>query len=168
MRLPVMLAVALLLAALPFAPWADDDEQRPDTWLRGADDEGARFERLERYLGGFSAAMREVGERYERTWEALQRGNTELAEYHWEKIGDAIRGGYLKRPGRQANSDALFLDTAWPEALEAIRSGDPERAWRGFAKGRRACLQCHGAEGVEFMNDQPIFTDLAVPDTAED
>ena len=114
MRLPMLLAVALLLAAVPFAPWADNDEQRPDTWLRGADDDGARFERLERYLGGFSAAMREVGARYERTWEALQR------------------------------------------------------AWRGFAKGRRACLQCHGAEGVEFMNDQPIFTALVVPDPGED
>lgn len=156
--------IALSLAAIA----GDDHDERPDTWLLGAEDDAQRFERLESYLGGFSGAMWEVGERYRHTWEALQRDNTELAAYHWEKIGGAIRGGYLKRPGRQANSDALFLDEAWPKALEAIRSGDTGRAWQGFAKGREACMRCHQAEDVSFMNDQPLFTDLPLPGSASD
>ena len=164
MRVCLLIAAATLSLVLPAALPASDESERPDTWLRGADDDVARFERLERYLGGFSGAMWEVGQRYRHTWEALERGNTELAVYHWEKIGDAIRGGYLKRPARRANSDALFLDTAWSEALEAMRSGDEQRAWRGFAQGREACMQCHQAENVGFMNDQPLFTDLPVPE----
>ena len=35
-------------------------------------------------------------------------------------------------------------------------------------QARDACMACHVAEDVKFMNDQPIFTDLAVPDPDED
>lgn len=138
---------------------AETDESRG--WLLDAEEE-ARYERLQSYLGGFSAAMWEVGYRYEALHTALERQNFALAEYHWEKIKSAIEGGYLKRPGRQANSDKLFLDKVWPEVQSALASGEPKRAWQGFETAKAACLTCHVAEDVGFMNNQPLF-DLSAP-----
>jgi hypothetical protein len=151
-------ATALLMASLTRA--ADD---APDGWLQGAHDDVQRFERLERYLGGFSRSMWEVGERYARLHEALQGGNYALARYHWEKIGATIRAGYLKRPARQPNADAQFLDRVWPAVDEELASADSTRAWAGFESARAACMACHVAEGVPFMNDQAMFQTLLPP-----
>jgi hypothetical protein len=151
-------ALALLASSLT---WAAADA--PDGWLQGARDDAQRFERLERYLGGFSRSMWEVGERYARVHEALQRGNHALARYHWETIKATIQNGYLKRPGRQPNADAIFLDQVWPAVDEAFASGDATRAWAGFDAARNACMSCHVAEAVPFMNDQPLFRTLLLP-----
>ena len=128
-----------------------------DDWLVDADQD-TRAERLSSYLGGFSAAMWEVGHRYEHLLQAIGDDNFELAEYHWDKIGGAIRGGYMKRPGRQANADALFLDAIWSIYLETLKSGDGEKIRAQLPQARDACMACHVAEDVEFMNDQPMFT----------
>jgi hypothetical protein len=143
----------LSLAALVAAPSITHAED----WLIDAD-EDTRAERLSSYLGGFSSAMWEVGERYERLLQAIDDNNFELADYHWDKIGGAIRSGYLKRPGRQANSDALFLDAIWPIYLETLKSGDGEKIRTQLPQARDACMACHIAEDVAFMNDQPLFT----------
>lgn len=135
-----------------------------DGWLGRLDDHGERFRELERYLGGFSSAMWEVGERYERLHQALEADNGELAEYHWGKIRGAIRNGYRKRPGRQANADAAFLDPHYDAVRDALISGDAATAWAGFERAREACMACHLAEDVAFMNEQPMFTALRAPD----
>jgi hypothetical protein len=132
-----------------------------DDWLIDAD-EDTRAERLSSYLGGFSSAMWEVGERWERMARAIRDENHELAHYHWDKIGDAIRGGYMKRPARQANADALFLDGIWKVYLETLESGDGEAIRKQFGQARDACMACHVAEDVPFMNNQPMFTELQV------
>lgn len=129
-----------------------------------AKDDAERFALLQRYLRGFDQPMWEVGERYGRVHEALSRGNHELALYHWNKIKTTIENGYLKRPKRQENADALFLNAAWSDARDAFASKDPVAAWTGFEQARAACQACHVAEEVPFMNGQPLF-DLRAPGT---
>ena len=149
----IMLITMTSLATLP--AMAED-------WLVDAPDEETRAERLSSYLAGFSAAMWEVGERYQRVVQAIRDENHELAAYHWEKIGDTIRGGYLKRPARQENADRMFLEPVWGDYLETLQSGDFEAIRNEFEPARQACMSCHKAEGVPFMNDQPIFTELGI------
>ncbi len=149
---PRSLVVLSVFSLLIINPQAHADD-----WLVDAD-EDTRAERLSSYLGGFSAAMWEVGYRYEHMLQAIEDDNFELATYHWDKIGGAIRGGYMKRPGRQANSDAMFLDAIWPIYLETLKAGDGEKIRSQLPQARDACMACHVAEDVEFMNDQPMFT----------
>ena len=151
-NLIVALTATFFLIALP---------AQADDWLIDTD-EDTRAERLSSYLGGFSAAMWEVGNRWEHMVQAIRDDNFDLAHYHWDKIGDAIRGGYMKRPARQANADALFLDSIWGQYLETLESGDGEAIREQFGEARGACLACHVAEDVPFMNDQPMFTELKV------
>lgn len=115
---------------------------------------------LEGYLGGFSSAMAEVGRRYSSVHQAIEDENWALADYHWQKIASAIRGGYLKRPARQGNADSLFLEPAWPLLHEALEGQNPDTIRDAFMQARTACMACHVAERVPFMNDQPLFRDL--------
>jgi len=128
-----------------------------DNWLLGVKDDTERFKRIQQMFGGFSAAMQIVGERYDRTYDAVAEGNYDLANYHWKKIKEAIELGYLRRPAREANSVALFLNGPWESAGEAFASKEKEKAREGFLSARSACLACHLAEKVPFMNDQPKF-----------
>lgn len=146
------LSAALLAFTLPV---------QAEDWLIDAD-EDTRAERLSSYLGGFSAAMWEVGNRWERMVQAIHDDNFELAHYHWNKIGSAIRSGYMKRPARQANADALFLDGIWKKYLATLESGDGKAIRKQFNQARDACMACHVAEDVPFMNRQPLFTELKV------
>ncbi len=148
-------ALIALVVAMALTIWAAS--ALADGWLVGAEDERERAERLEQYLGGFSAAMWEVGERYERVEQALADANWALAGYHWEKIQGAIDGGMMKRPGRAASAEALFLGEPWQNLADALDAGDPARIGPAFATARDACVACHIAEDVEYMNDQPMF-----------
>jgi hypothetical protein len=143
-------------------PPARNSQVSGDGWLLGADSDQTRFERLHSYLGGFSAAMWETGYRYEAIYHALERENPALAAYHWDKILDAIAGGYMKRPARQENADNLFINAVGEAMAADLESGDVERAWQGLARVREACLACHIAEEVPFMNDMPMF-ELEIP-----
>ncbi|MCC5887007.1 MAG: hypothetical protein JJT88_11295 [Gammaproteobacteria bacterium] len=163
-----ILPAVLILAACggpppPPAVEAPTREAISEGWLGSLDSHGDRFRALEGYLGGFSSAMWEVGERYRHVHQALLDDNRELAEYHWAKIGDAIRNGYRKRPARQANADALFLDTVFAPVAESLASGEARERWAAFEQGRAACVACHAAEDVAFMNDQPMLRDLRAP-----
>lgn len=138
------------------------DGLKPNDWLLKANSDDERFRQIQRQLRGFDQPMWEVGERYARMHEALSRGNTELALYHWEKIKTTIENGVAKRPARQANAEALFLTPVWADVEGDLKSGDPARAWRGFARAKTACQACHTAEKVEYMNNQEVF-DLVPP-----
>lgn len=155
------LSFALLLVSCMPA----NEKQTSNDWLTGAPNDTVRFERLQRYLRGFDQPMWEVGERYRSLHDALTRNNFDLASYHWDKIRTAIANGYLKRPARQANADALFLNRVWETVQEALTSQDTDKAWRGFEQAKTACQACHIAESVPFMNDQALF-DLAAPGQA--
>lgn len=152
----------LFTVATPVLASGDQPDEKPRGWLLEAESDEARFVLIQRYLRGFDQPMWEVGERYGAMHEALTRSNFELAQYHWDKIRTTIESGYLKRPKRQANADAILLNSTWGEVNDALRSGQQEQAWAGFEKARNACLACHAAESVPYMNDQPLF-DLRSP-----
>jgi mono/diheme cytochrome c family protein len=126
-------------------------------WLLNAPSDEDRFKKLQTFLRGFDQPMWEVGERYQRVYDALGDGNYDLAEYHWEKIKITIQTGYMKRPKRQPNADAMFVQNVYDPILAAIKSKDAAKAWDGFDLGRQACMACHVAEQVGFMNEQPLF-----------
>lgn len=139
--------------------------EAPRGWITGAPGDAARFERIERYLRGFDQPMWEVGDRYEKLHEALERGNHELALYHWDKIKLTIENGTLKRPARKANADLMLLGTHWATVREGIASREKDRAWKAFDLARTACMSCHVAEKVGYFNDQSLFVDLTPPAT---
>ncbi|KSF66371.1 hypothetical protein AO941_20930 [Pseudomonas aeruginosa] len=101
--------------------------------------------------------MWEVGERYRHVEQALRDENWDLAAYHWEKIRTTIEGGLMKRPKRRPNAEALFLGEPWNAMHEALESRDRARIAPAFARAKGACMACHAAEQVPFINDQPLF-----------
>jgi len=147
----------LFTIGTPVLASGDQVGEKPRGWLLEAESDAARFALIQRYLRGFDQPMWEVGERYRSMHEALTRSNFEMAQYQWEKIRTTVENGYLKRPKRQANADAILLNNTWEEVNTALRSGEPEQAWAGFDKARNACMACHAAESVPYMNDQPLF-----------
>lgn len=154
------LYILLILLALPISSALAEQapaEPKPKGWIMEADSDVERFELIQRYLRGFDQPMWEVGERYRSMHEALTRANYDLAAYHWKKIRTTIVNGYLKRPKRRANADLILLDKAWQEVNDAIRTKDAKVAWAGFDKAKNACMACHAAEAVPYMNDQPLF-----------
>jgi hypothetical protein len=154
----ILILLSLGLVFSPSVVASSNESARPSNhWLLDLEDADERFGRIEDQFSGFSRAMWEVGHRFERTYDALVDGNLALAGYHWEKIGDSIRLGYLRRPGRRDNSDAMFLDGPWRGALEALQDDDLDDARRAFLAARGACMACHQAERVDFMNDQWLF-----------
>ncbi len=151
-----LLLIAMVLATVTTAAVASLTKTTDHNWLTGADEE-TRAKRLEHYLGGFSAVMLETGLRYGHVEEAIAGGNWELAHYHWEKIADAVENGLMKRPARRPNAEALFLDAAWGELDAALKEKERGAIEGAFRSARRACMECHSAEGVAFINDQPLF-----------
>lgn len=155
----LIIAAIFVVVGLAAASFAISQNPAPksDNWLLELEDDTERFKRIQQMFGGFSGAMQVVGERYDRTYDAIAEGNYDLANYHWNKIKEAIELGYLRRPAREANSVSLFLNGSWQTASEAIVSKEKDKARDGFLMARSACMACHLAEKVPFMNDQPMF-----------
>ncbi|MEE2000353.1 hypothetical protein QWY20_02720 [Alkalimonas sp. MEB108] len=130
-------------------------------WLLEAASDKERFARIEKMFAGFSGAMAEVGARYQHSYDAIVDENYPLATYHWDKLGAAIELGYFRRPGRADNAKTMFLQTAWPELTQALADGDKTKIQRSFLQARSACMACHAAEQVPFMNEQPLFRQTA-------
>lgn len=160
--LSVLAAGVASTAAFSEQP-APEKKVNPNDWLLNAPDDAARFKQLQSQLRGFSASMIEVGHRYQALYDALGDKNFELAAYQWEKIKEVIELGYTRRPKRKENADSVFINATYDAVLAEIKSADAERAWKGFAKARAACMECHEKEKVEFMNKQPLFRSTAAP-----
>lgn len=154
-----LLVCALVLVGVSAAPvaLAHGPTSEADNWLLNEKDAEKRAELVQEQFGGFGAAMREVGDRWNSIHAALERNNLELALHHWEELHEAMEHGVVRRPGRKASADAFFFDSVWGEVKQDFESGDPDRAWRGFEKGREACMACHVAESMPFLNDQAMF-----------
>ncbi|WP_305041014.1 hypothetical protein [Geoalkalibacter sp.] len=155
MKLTAWISAICLLGISPLAA-ASLTKTSDSNWLTGAD-EKTRAERLEHYLGGFSSAMQDTGLRYAHVKQAIADGNWDLAQYHWGKIATAIENGLMKRPARRANAEAIFLNRAWEPLAAALKEKNGESIAKAFQQARQACMACHVAEKVPFMNDQPLF-----------
>ncbi len=154
----ITLAAATLILALGITAAQNQTPPSRD-WLLDAPDDTARFQLLQRYLRGFDQPMREVGDRYLGLYDAIERENYDLALYHWDKIKTTIQNGYLKRPARRTNADSIFLDQLRGGVRTAFESRDAKQAWEGFTIARNACVACHEAENVAWMNNQDVFDD---------
>lgn len=126
-------------------------------WLLDEKDPQKRLQKLEKYLRGFDQPMLEVGQRFKRLHQALVDNNHELAVYQWKKIKKTIENGYMKRPKREKNAKLIFLNEHWKEILKDFETPNSAVSWQGFQKAQAACMACHAAEGVAFMNNQPVF-----------
>ena len=126
-------------------------------WIIDADDDEQRFVRIEQYLRGFDQPMWEVGERYNQMKEAVSRNNPDLAIYHWKKIRKTILNGLMKRPARSANAHKMFLDELWPHVLKDLEVKTKDSLADAMVEARSACMACHIAEKVSFVNNQPMF-----------
>lgn len=169
-RTMIQTAVMAVVIAGALGACAKDtnDQVQGDGWLTGAPDQQARTERLEQYLRGFDQPMWEIGERYQRVEQALRDENWELAAYHWDKIKSTLEGGVMKRPARGKNAEALFLGAPWQDLDSALAKATPADIGPAFARAKNACMACHAAENVAYMNDQPLFREplpLEVVDT---
>jgi len=155
----IMLTSPLLNAQTQTPPVKSVPSQKPlsNHWLLDESDPQVRLQKLEKYLRGFDQPMLEVGQRFKRLHQALLDSNSELAVYQWKKIKKTIENGYMKRPKRKKNAQMIFLNQHWVTILQDFKSKDPQIAWKGFQEAQAACMACHAAEGVPFMNNQPVF-----------
>ena len=128
-------------------------------WITKAPSESVKDQRIEKYLRGFDQPMWEVGERYQHIKQAIADKNFELASYHWKKIKTTIENGLMKRPARRQNAEAILLSHTWAEVEADFSSHDLMKAQQGLVKVKAACMACHAAENVTFMNNQPLFAD---------
>lgn len=158
-RLPAALFVACLVAGAAAAESRHPadlrlEQQKPPSksWLRDADSDAERFRRIEINERGFSQAMMEVGIRFLEVHEAVSHQEYELAAYYWEKIQDVINTGLMRRPDRTRNAEGMFLTGPWKKVHEALQSGDRARIQETLTDARQACIACHVAEGVAYMN----------------
>ncbi len=159
-----MIAVCAMTFVLGYAVAQTAPKPPSNDWLLDAPDDTERFRRLQRYLRGFDQPMWEVGNRWRGVHDALTHDNYDLAIYHWDKIKTTIQMGYLKRPARRANADAILIDSGVHAAVKAaFDSHDRAKAWEGFTTARTACMSCHEAEKMPFMNNQSVFHDLTAP-----
>ncbi len=164
---------ALLLALLLLFPAAigraEEDalpevpQTRSNDWVLEAPEAEERFNRLQMQLRGFDAAMFEVGQRYQSLYDAIGDGNLELARYHWEHIGLVIRYAHMRRPARRANAERVFIQPVWAEVDRVLAGTDRRAAAAAFGRVREACMACHQAENVAFINNQPLFRRTARP-----
>jgi hypothetical protein len=142
------LITILVVGVLSIGFWtmAQESPKQSDDWLLGAGDDSERFKLIQQMFGGFSSAMQIVGERYDRTYDAVAENNYDLAKYHWKKIKEAIELGYLRRPARKANAEALFLNDPWLSGWDGLDSKEQVKARDGFLAARLSCMACHIAE----------------------
>lgn len=137
---------------------AENQKKPPSAnWLLDADTDAERFRRLQILSGGTEQQMWEIGQRYLSTHQAVIDENWELADHHWGKIRDRLNVALMKRPNRTANAEANFLDHSWGQFSDALKSRDVARIRESFLAQRQACMACHLAEKMAFMNEQPLF-----------
>ncbi|MGH7348846.1 MAG: hypothetical protein ACREI6_02430, partial [Candidatus Rokuibacteriota bacterium] len=87
----------------------------------------ARPAAIERQLRGFETSMAEVSYRYTEMYFGAVDGNWDYAAHMGSHLATALTAGLERRPQYRKNADALFLKTAYPQVIEAIKAKDLER-----------------------------------------
>jgi hypothetical protein len=137
------------------------DKPPSGAWLLDARTDQERFRRLQIYSGGTDQQMWQMGYRYEQVYRAIVDQNWQLGSYHWGKLRDVFNVALMKRPNRTPNAEGLFLKNEWQLLDSALKSGDAAASKKAFLAEREACIACHVAEGMAFLNNTPIFTGTA-------
>ena len=129
-----------------------------DSWLLDAESDWDRFRRIEVLLRGADIHMLEIGLRFDRVHDAIQRGDMELAHYEMDKIVQAATFAILMQPGWQEGKGLDYLGRAeWLALSSAVNAKDQESAKRSYLGVRRVCMGCHTLKQMEFLNRQEVF-----------
>jgi hypothetical protein len=137
------------------------DKPPTNNWLLDARSDEERFRRLQVYSGGTDQQMWQMGYRYEQVYRAIVDQNWQLGTYHWGKLRDVFNVALMKRPNRTPNAEALFLTNEWRLLDDALKAGEAGAVRKAFLAERQACIVCHVAEGMAFLNETPIFRGTA-------
>ncbi|MGH7384174.1 MAG: hypothetical protein ACREKG_03260 [Candidatus Rokuibacteriota bacterium] len=111
----------------------------------------ARPAAIERQLRGFETSMAEVAYRYTEMYFAALDGNWDYAAHMGDHLATALTTGLERRPQYRKNADALFLKTAYPPVIEAIKAKDLALFKQRIETMRAACTACHTAEAHPFI-----------------
>ena len=140
---------------------AGQDKPPTNQFLLDARTDEERFRRLQILAGGTDQQMWQMGYRWEQVYRAIIDRNWELGTYHWGKLRDVFNVALMKRPNRTPNAESMFLTNEWQKLDAAMKAKDAAAAQKEFLAERNACLQCHVAEGMTFLNNTPIFRNTA-------
>ncbi len=144
--------IVLMFIFLSFGyAFAQNSYSTKSNWLLDTNSTDAKFHKIQKQLRGFDLAMVEVGYRFNGFYFAIKDKNYPLANYHWDKIKKAIENGIIRRPKREGNSKAMFLDSEYKSMKEALSSGDDKKIWEEYGKAKGVCNACHKAERVPFI-----------------
>jgi hypothetical protein len=111
----------------------------------------ARVAAIERQFRGFETTMAEVSYRYTEMYFGGIDGNWDYAAHMATTLGNALNAGLERRPQHRKSADALFLKTALPQVMEAIKAKDPALFKQRIETMRTACTACHAAEQHPFI-----------------
>ncbi|MEW6364296.1 MAG: hypothetical protein AB1714_06610 [Acidobacteriota bacterium] len=139
-------------------------QSRPfsDSWLLDAESDWDRFRRLEVMLRGVDIHMLEIGFRFDRLHDAIERGEMELAQYEMEKIVQAASFAILLQPGWQEGKGIEYLGRSdWMALKAAVLARNQEAAKTSYLDVRQACMSCHTLKQMEFLNRQQLFARTA-------
>jgi len=154
----IILSVMLLASSMVAVNIeSSNKEVKKNGWILSADTDQDRFALIQKYLRGFDQPMWEVGERYKQLYDAINRNNPDFAMYQWKKIKLTIENGIMKRPKRAATAKAIFLQDMWPAIQKTFQTREPQKMREGFEKAKMACVICHDAELMPYLNNQPMF-----------
>jgi hypothetical protein len=120
------------------------------SWLVGLKPD-ARIPAIQRQLRGFETTMAEVAYRYGELYFGALEGNWEYAGHMAMTMADALRLGLEREPARRANAESLFLKSALPPVVDAIKKKDAALFKERFETLRAACTSCHAAEKHAFI-----------------
>lgn len=127
-------------------------------WLLDANDDAERMRRLELWAGAGDLEMQDVAHRFEELHAAIQKESWDLGVYHLEKMRGRMIVAAIKRPTRTQNLEEVFLDSGVYHSMhDALTSKSVERARAAFQNTRAACIACHAAEKLSFVNDSAVF-----------
>lgn len=172
-----LLVVAIAAALLGAGAAAGWEVVRAQSHMHshGATDKGGWYVRLapdarpaaiERQFRGFETTMAEVAYRYTEMYFGGVDGNWDYAAHMAHEMGNAITTGLERRPQYRKNADALFLKTALPQVVEAIKAKDSALFKQRIETLRAACTACHAAEahafikiGVPTVRRNPVVND---------
>jgi hypothetical protein len=131
-------------------------------WLMDANDDIERMRRLELWGGAGDLEMQEIAHRLEELHSAIQKENWDLGIYHLEKMRGRMLVAAIKRPTRTQNLEDMFLDSGIYTSMQnALTSKNAELARVMFEDTRLACMACHTAEKLAFINDSSVFKRVA-------
>jgi hypothetical protein len=137
---------------------AEQTKPASSQWLLDANDDTERFRRLQIMFSGTETLMWEISHRFDALFVAIEKKNWEMGVYQWEKIRDKMNHAAMKRPVRTQNLESKFLENGvWQNMHDALYSKDFDRIKPEFMLVRKACMECHIAENVGFLNDSPVF-----------